>query len=285
MLTEAEYVEQQRQLGKRLHEHDGVWWSAPYLFYAKPAFQFRSFPPGTAKPRLTKSLLGYTHLVPDRRYANSTAEFMILEGEDLRQFSMARLRKEKRNQVRKGLRLCEVRPITSLEPCIEEIRQINISQAKRLMKHDTFGLPDTYYIEHEQEWKAAMRRRFDVGVNEWWGAFHEGMLVAYMETCQVENLRFGVVMKAHSDHLKLCATDAIYFTVLMHASRDLMCDSINHGEPMHESVNWFKQQFLFKRTVVFRFVSNEALHTAAKRLLRCKEVLRAHFQRFRSPNF
>jgi hypothetical protein len=204
MLTEAKYIEQQRRLGNRLHEHDGVWWREPYRFYAKPVFEFRSFPPKTAKPRLSKSFLGYSHQVPECRYANRILEYMILEGEDLRLFSLARLPTDRRNKVRKGLRLCTVRPITCLETCIEEVRQICISHAKRAAKDQTFPVPFTYYVEHEKEWKAEMLRRFAIGGNEWWGAFHQGGLVSYKIQYQVDNILIFYITKTHTDYLNLC---------------------------------------------------------------------------------
>lgn len=280
MLTEADYAEQRRQMGRTIHENDGVWWETTAPFYTKPAFEFRIVLPRQAKPRRSKSFLGYSHQVPDRRYANRILEYMILEGEDLRQFSMTRLRSEKRNQIRKGLKLCEVRLIPNLESCLDDVRQVNISQAKRLMEDDTFGLPFTYYIAHEDQWRSEMLKRFAMRGNQWWGAVHQGVLVAYMVTYQVEDVRFIQVMKTHTDHLKLCATDAIYFTVIEQASRDADCQRIINGGPAREGLNRFKEQFLFKRSEVFYFTSGAALHSAAKRILLCKELVRAQCQRF-----
>lgn len=279
MLTEAGLAEELRKLGRKVHEHNGVWWEMTSPFYTKPVSEFRPFLPGKARPDLLKSFLGYSHQVPERKYANRTLEFMILEGEDLRQFSMARLRSEKRNQVRKGLKLCEIRPIDDIDSWLEDIRQINISQARRMMDDDTFGLPYTHYIDHEQEWKADMRRHKSMLGHEWVGAFYQGSLAAYMITCQVENIRFIQVMKSHTDHLKLCATDAIYFTVLEKAGQTLDCDRIVNGGPGREGLNRFKEQFLFRRTEAFYYTSATGLHRMAKELLHGKNIMRAHLLR------
>jgi len=279
ILTEADYAEQRREMGRTIHENDGVWWETLAPFYTKPAFEFKSFLPKTAKPRWSKSFFGYSHQVPDRRYANRILEYMILEGEDLRHFSMASLRSEKRNQVRKGLKMCEVRPVLDLESCLEDLRQINIAQAKRLMEDETFCLPYTYYVEHEREWKSEMRRLFAMPGHDWWGAFHQGILVAYMVTCHVENIRLIQFMKTHTDHLRLCATDAIYFTALENACRDPDCHKIVNGAPAREGLNRFKAQFLFKPSEVFYFTSGAIFHNAAKRLLQHKDVLRARVLR------
>jgi hypothetical protein len=281
MLTEADLAEERRKIGRTVHLHDGVWWEAITSFYTKPVFEFRSFVPKQARPYWPKSFLGYSHQVPDRRQANRVLQFMILEGADLSQFSMARLRSEKRNQVRKGLRLCEVRPISDLESCLEEMRQINISQAKRLMEDGTFGFPHDYYVKHERQWKADIRKHAAMRGHEWWGAFHQGHLVAYMVTYQVEHIRFIQIMKTHTEHLKLCATDAIYFTVLEQVSRTGDCERIVNGGPAREGLNRFKEQFLFKPTEVFYYTPAEGLHRVVKKLLGGKDVLRAHWLRLR----
>jgi hypothetical protein len=278
-ITEAEYAQQRQQLGRAIHENHGVWWETTAPFYAKPAFDFRLILPRQARPRWHKSFLGYSHQVPTRAQANRTLEWMVLEGENLKQFSLGRLRSEKRNQIRKGLKLCEVRLIPDLEACLEDMRQINISQAQRLMADDTFGLPPTYYVSHQDKWRAELLKRFGLDGHEWWGAFHQGVLVAYLVTYQVESVRFFQVMKTHTEHLKLCATDAVYFRVLEQASRDADCLKIINGGPAREGLNRFKEQFLFKRSELFYFSSGAVLHRAAKRLLRRAEVARAHLQR------
>jgi len=281
MLTEADLAEERRKIGRSVHEHDGVWWETVSPFYTKPVFEFRSFLPKQATPYWPKSFLGYSHQVPDRRYANRVLQFMVLEGADLHQFSMARLRSEKRNQVRKGLKLCEVRRILDLESCLEEVRQINIAQARRLMEDGTFGFPHDYYVKHEQQWRADICKQAALRGHEWWGAFHQGRLVAYMVTYHVEHTQFMQIMKTHTECLKLCATDAVYFTVLEQASRAGDCERIVNGGPARESLNRFKEQFLFKPTEAFYYTPAAGLHRVAKRVLRGKDVLRAHWLRLR----
>ena len=275
MSLEAEYAAQRCFLGHTVHLHDGVWWETTGPFHTKPAFEFRCFPPGQAKPQWSRSFLGYSHQVLERSQANRVMEFMILEGEALRTFSMERLRCEKRSQVRKGFKLCEVRRITDIESCLEDLRQINISQAKRLMEDDTFALSDDYYTTHAQTWKEEMRKRIAMQGHTWWGAFHEGRLIAYMITCLVDTVLFIQVMKTHTDYLKLCATDAIYFTALEHARDTPECQRIVNGGPAREGLNRFKEQFLFRRTEIFYYTSLVRLHRMAKGLVHLKAIFRA----------
>jgi hypothetical protein len=246
VLTEAEYVQQQISLGHRIHEHDGVWWDEAFPFYCKPAFVFRAFDPGSAKPSLRHSLLGYSHQVATNAQGNRSVAFMELGGDNLRRFSLATVKNVKRNQVRKGLKSCETALIGDLERNLESARQINISQSIR--QADRFGAetPVSRYINEADQWCAQVRREFALRGREWWGSFAEGALVAYMVTYQVADVRIIEKVKSHSDYLRYCPVDALYFTVLEAASRNAECKRVICGQPQHPTLNHFKEQFLFE---------------------------------------
>lgn len=280
MLTEHDFADQARQLGREVHQHGGVWWEKHQIGYCKPAFEFRPFPPGQARPRFARSFLGYSHQVPDARLGTRVVEYMVLEGEDLKSFSMKSLRSEKRNQVRKGLKSCEVRLITDVEPVLEAMRQINVTQAERQMLTGRFGKPARYYTEQMEAWRAEIRRWFSLPGREWWGAFVNGELGAYMLTFQVETVRFIGLMKTHTDSLKLCLTDAIYFLVLESAAREESCRRIINGGPLRPSLDRYKEQFLFKRTPIPYYTAPVTLVRLGMRLLRLKEAARFKWQCF-----
>lgn len=246
MLTEDEYVQQQMSLGRRFHEHDGVWWQEIYPFYCKPVFIYTAFDPKSAMPKRRRSLLGYSHQVVTPEKGNRSVPFMVLEGEDLRQFSLARIKSVKRNQVRKGLKSCAIRLIDDLEPILESMRQINVSQSIR--QEGKFGAeaPVSRYIAQADQWRAQVRREFALCGREWWGAFVDGRLAAYMVTYQVDRLRVIEKVKSHTEHMKHCVVDALHYTVLEAASRELTCQRIIDGRPQHQSLNHYKEQFLFK---------------------------------------
>lgn len=274
MLTEKQFAEQARQLGHEVHLHQGVWWQKHQLGYYKPAFEFRPFPPGKARPRFSKAYLGFSHQVTDSGQASRMVEYMMLDGESLRSFSLDKIDGKKRNQVRKGLKSCELRRLTEVEPYLEDMRQISITQAKRQMETGSFGKPADYYTEHAGAWRAEIRRWFALPGREWLGAFVEGRLGAYMVTYKVENVRFIGVMKTHSDFMRFCLTDAIYFTVLNQARMDPGCVRIANGGPVRPSLDYYKEQFLFKCTPIPYYTAPVALSRLGMRLLRVKEALR-----------
>jgi hypothetical protein len=280
MLTIEQNAQQkQSNLGCKLHCFGGVWWERQQPFYAKPAFEFQSFAPGIARPDRTKGFLIYSHQVPSPDMGNRRVDWMMLEGEDLRQFSLARLRSEKRNQVRKGLKNCEVRIITDIEPHLDQALQINATQATRHMATGWFTRSSAYFARHTQAWKSETRLHFSLPGWQWVGAFVQGQLVAYMRTLQVADVLFIMSMKSHTEFLKLCASDAIYFTALEAAGHSNSVSRIVNGGPMRPSLDRFKEQFLFKRTSIPYFLSGEALLRLGTRLFRLKERIRVGLHR------
>lgn len=244
-MTEEEYALQLRELGREVHINDGVWWEKHHFGYCKPAYEFRSFRPGEAKPKFKRSFIGYSHPVPVPSDRVRTLRWMILDGEALGLFSLSSISGKKRNQVRKGLKNCEVRRLDDVERHLEEMRQINISQAERQMGIGDFGLPVRYYIDEAELWRRDTRRWFSLENREWWGAFVDGMLGAYMVTYQVESVRFIGVMKSHTQYLRNCVTDAIYFTVLELAGKDESCKMVVNGGPMRPVWIISKNSFCF----------------------------------------
>jgi hypothetical protein len=135
MLTELEYVEQLRQSGHKIHEHDGIFWEQTYPFYCRPAFIYRAFDRGTARPHPLKSLLGYSHQIIESNKATDYKTFMEIDREVLNDYSIPKLLPKKRSQVRQSLRNCEVKLITHMDDeLIERFRQINIEQSVRQEK-------------------------------------------------------------------------------------------------------------------------------------------------------
>ena len=108
MVTEETFAKEEKRLGKQVHLHDGVWWVRTAPLYCKPVHEFRAFPPKSARPHPLKALLGYSHQVPDPAQATRCIRMNVLQGEDLRSFSIERLSIKRRGKVRSGIRDCRV---------------------------------------------------------------------------------------------------------------------------------------------------------------------------------
>ena len=261
MLSEAEFAREQEKLGLRIHQNGGVWWEQVNRMYCKPAFEFQVLRPGTARPHLRHALLGYSHQVPEASLGNRTVRFMILEGDDLRGFDIPRLSVKKRNQVRKGLDQCEVRPLDEIESHLEQMRLINMSQAAR---QDRVDVPPEYYEQKAEAWRRQIRLYFSHAGYRWSGAFRDGTLIAYLSTLSVAGVTFVQVVKSHTDHLISCPVDALYYKALLGASRDPGCQMVVNGGPANRGLDHFKEQFLFRPRPFSYYTANEPVYVAAR---------------------
>lgn len=265
MLTEAQYVEQQRSLGRRIHGHDGTWWEETYPCYCKPAFIYKVLPRGV-RPARRHSWLGYGHLVARPEEGNRTLPMMALDRNRLEDFGLPKLPSKKRNNVRRALEKCAVAPLTDIEKHLERIRLINVSQAMRHEEQVGAQIPASRYVAEADSWRAQIRSSFALVGREWWGAFVGGELVAYLRTYQVDGVRVIQHAKVDADYYKFYPMDALYFTVLASAAADPVCRLVLNGRPMHPSLNHFKEQFLFA-AVAFPYYSTHAgLMELGKRL-------------------
>ncbi len=281
-VSEEEFVQEQLRKGIKGHLSEGVWWHEPFHFYSKPIFEFRAMPPGDTWPARSRSWLGFSHHVPEAHLGNRFMEYMILEGEELRRFDLDRIPGKKRNQVRKGLKSCEVRPIDDLVERLEDIRFIYISQSLRHTEHyDLPDTPPTFYSEHAELWR---KRELDLLMckgREVWGAFISGKLAAFLVTSQIENIRFIEKVKSHTDFLVYCPADALYYSVLKEASDTGDCQRVVNPGIRGEGLEHYKKQFLFKRTAVPIYLSRPQLYRAGEQMFKILQKFRMGFKRSR----
>lgn len=264
MLSTPQFVAQQRLLGRRIHEHDGVYWEEVYPFYCKPAFVHQAFDRGAARPARLRQLLGYSHQVRDSAQANRWLSMMVLDRHTLDGFHLHQLPQKKRNNVRRARERCEVRPITDLNSNLERLREINVAQALRQAQGAGSDTLPERYVREADDWRTQIRREFALDGREWWGAFVEGVLAAYLRTYQVEGIRIIQQTKADTAWLKFYPMDALYFDVLSRASADATCVRIVNGSPLHSSLNHYKEQFLFRAVAVPYYSSNARIVEWAK---------------------
>ena len=257
MLSIDEFVDQQKLLGRRIHKHDGVFWEEVYPFYCKPAFPYTQINRGEARPSHFRSLFGYSHQVLCSEDGNRVVNFMVLDRSRLDGFCIQKLPSRKRTYIRRALEQCEIQLITDIDQHIERMREINISQSLRQELGAGAETPTRRYIDEADGWRIQMRREFALKGREWWGAFVDCVLVAYLRTYQVEEIRVIQQTKADTEYFKFHPMDALYFTVISKAADDITCEYIMNGDPRHTSLNHFKEQFLF-RAVEYPFYSSNA---------------------------
>lgn len=249
MITVETFAREEQRLGKQVHFHDGVWWVKTAPFYFKPIHEFHPIAPKSAKPHPWRALMGYSHQVADPSQATRHLRCNILQGDDLRSFSLDRLLPPKRRIVRQGIKNCRVEHVIDVEPLLDEMKSINISQALRFEAADGKGdyLPAAYYEQQTAKWREDMLKIFRHPGHRFMGAFVEDKLAAYVDLIQIEDTWMFGAVKSSDDYLSYRPVDALYFTILTMASQCPECNRVvNGGGDERESLTRFKSQFLLK---------------------------------------
>jgi len=230
-----EFINQQIKAGYKIHFHQGVWWENVLPFYCKPALLYQEIIPRKSKPKLTASILGYSHCVPDKSHANKMWEVMILDSEKLKSFSIEKLSTNRRNLVRKGLKKVEVRKIIDIKSDLEDLQEICVSMAKR--------------TRHGKQSKSCIYNLFNLPGREWWGAYYKQRLVAYLYCYQIDDTIYLDAHKCHTDYLNKNTNDALLYTFILHCKSLSNCNRINFGDWNRErsGINEFKMKYGFEK--------------------------------------
>jgi hypothetical protein len=126
------YVEQELKAGCRAHYHQGVWWQSHFAGGCRPVLPFQQIVPGSSRPRLSKSMVGYNHLAPRDECSAGRAAFYLMRGPRLRAYSLDNLNDGKRRAILRAQRAgIVVARITSLEPLWEDLRALAMSANSR----------------------------------------------------------------------------------------------------------------------------------------------------------
>lgn len=247
MISEETFAREEKARGKPVHCHDGVWWVKQAPFYCKPIHEYRPFPPKSARPHPLKALVGFSHQVPDPAQATRFVRMNVLQGEDLRNFSLERIKSKRRNLVRMGMKQCRIEALTQSDALLEQMRQINIMQARKLESAGGGGsfLSSDYYDRHAARWREETQSLFRHPGHRFIGAFVGDALAAYVNLVQIEDTWLFGAVKSSSEYLARRPVDALYFTALTMASQCGDCKRVvNGGGDERQGLAHFKGEFL-----------------------------------------
>lgn len=256
MASEEIFAKEEAKLGKNIHFHDGVWWVQSAPFYCKPVNEFRPLRKKSAKPNFLKAMGGYSHQVCDDADATRSLAWNVLEGENLMQFSIERLNSKRRNIVRGGLRDCQVVEMRLDTVILEQMRQINISQAQRFIKIRNEGsfLPPDYYETHSEQWREGVQKLFSHSGHQFLGAFVNDNLAAYIDILKIEDTWLFGAVKSHYIYLKHHPVDALYYHILTMASKSNECKRVvNGGGNEPPSLTHFKEEYLLEKITKYYY--------------------------------
>lgn len=279
MISEETFAKEERRLGKQVHFHDGVWWISSAPFYFKPVHEYRPFARKSASPHPLKALLGYSHQVLDSAQATRYKRVNVLTGEDLKNYSLERLKGTRRRTVRVGTQNCRIEVLTRSKALLEQMRLINISNAKKFETTRSGGtyLPAEYYERNAAQWREGIQKIFSHQGHQFIGAFVGETLAAYIDLIQIEDTWMIGAVKSCDKYLQHRPVDALYFRILSMASQCGECKQVLNGGPEGEpeGLTHFKEQFLF-RPVALPYYSQTLLPIDWLRALKNKSTHRGH---------
>lgn len=281
-ISEKVFADAELERGKEVHLNDGVWWVKKAPFYYRPLNKMRIIEPRTAKPKFLKAFLGFSYRVESPVGRGYDLNFNMLSGENMKDYDLDKIPSKKRNQVRKGIKSCEVRLVEDITPLLPEMKTINILQAKRFDSMGEFQdyLPADYYETNEELWRKEMIANYSHPAHSFIGAFVDNALAAYIDLIQIEDCwEFGAV-KSHDDYFSFQPVDALYFHTLRAASRNPHCKYVINGggNSERESLTKFKMQFLLNPTTIhnytYSFVSGKAVSNIKELIKKAKRSFR-----------
>lgn len=246
-MTVEEFCEQEIRLGLRIHRNDGVWWRERAPFYYRPAYEFQEVVPDSATPSPRRALAGYVHVVPGGHHANAARSVMALDRRgDAAPYTISELTsRNTRNHIRRGLKECEIRRIDDLRAIIQELQAINIATRRRT----GVGLPEEYYVTSFNTWKRNMLALFDLPGREWWGAYQDGRLIAYIHAYLVGDVMTLNAAKSLTEALRFHPNDALVYSATEAWLNALKCRRIVYGDfaTQDPALNHFKKGFGYAR--------------------------------------
>lgn len=244
----AEYLKQEAGIRPAVHFHDGIWWRKTSPGGCQPLYALQEIVPGSARPNRFRSFIRYSHVVPATAAAQArrTRPRLIIQDEQLRNYSLEGIADRKRRQAINKAARCGVTIdlIRDLEPHRRDLHEIYMSNAMR----NRHGLPEQWYLDHEEEWWRDLAREFSLAGREWFGAFQGGKLVSFLYVSLVEDTAIMRVAKANKEHLVSDPNDLLWFEMILHYQKIPACRRIDAGWAIHvpPTIDWRKRSLGFE---------------------------------------
>lgn len=208
------YLGRSRALGNfsiPFEDGSGNWWYAVKPGLCWPADCFAPIDAGRARPRITRSFLGYQHVVPAAAQANS--QLVINAITDLAAYSEAAVDSKRRNSVRKGFRSCTLEVLTAAHA--ETFEQCRITW-KELTERTGWK-----HAVEPREFEATWRAMLDCpGVSIIVGREQtSGQVAGFLVTKIIGDTAYVDTIASRTEFLKYNVNDAVMYAFLVNARR------------------------------------------------------------------
>jgi len=124
-----EYADYEGGNGTKLIKIDQVWWRAVRPFFLRPLFPFQRLARDKANPPFLSCLFGYQHPVIEGEPSNSYINIIVFD--QIHDYSLDALKKEKRYKIKKGLQNLTVKRIEDYREFVDEGFRVYMSFFER----------------------------------------------------------------------------------------------------------------------------------------------------------
>jgi hypothetical protein len=206
-----EYADYEGSSGTRLVKVDGVWWRAVRPFFYRPLFPFQRLAPEKVKPPFMSRLFGYQYpVIEGRGPANSYLNIIVFD--DIHDYSLDTLKKEKRYKIKKALKNLSVRRIDDYDEFIEggyPVYQAFFHRTKYKWKNDRI------YRQAYMNWAKNVFRFPQIVIH---GAYLQGELSAITISYLVEDVIIDAVFFSTTEALKMGSSEASWHVIREYAA-------------------------------------------------------------------
>ena len=204
ILSEEELARRQGAVEDKVHFHRGVWWRQARLFFWMPCHTHSRVDHRESWPHPLRALAGFMHLAAPGTPSNGIYRAIIRE--DLTNYTIRSLSKDRRYFVRKALGHLNVRQVKNLHELITDGYEVYVSWRQRVQ----WGRDKSERAVFE----AWMRRDFRQPKCFVLGAYSGNKLIAFMLPKVVGNAAMLSYVASHSDFLKYFPNDALFHAFL-----------------------------------------------------------------------
>lgn len=278
-----EYADYEGGNGTKLIKIDDVWWRSVRPFFYRPLLPYQRLAPEKVKPPLLSRLFGYQHPVIEGVPANSYINIIVFD--NIHDYSIDGLKKEKRYKIKKGLKNLTIKRISDYQEFVDEGYKVYVSFFKRTQYE---WKSDRVHYNGYLKWAKNVFRFPQIVI---YGVYLNGELSAINLAYLVEDVIFDAAFFSTTEALKKGSSEVTWHAVREDASQVRDARYIYEG-PLSDKRSLDDSKILrgckihclpayYSINPISRFILKTVCKTAHARLLGLDEqqVEKAYYQK------
>lgn len=229
-------------MGHKVRKHGGVYWfnAHPHIYMSFPFDHLLS--PDAIDLKVILESDGWAARFPCD-LAEGRASYRIIA--DQPDYDLMSLSGKARNQTRRGLENCEVRPVD-----FQELLTHGMPLNRETLERQGRSIPATF----ESHWKQYYKHAALSDGAQAWGVFVENNLAAYLIAFVMDDVAHILIMRSSRSYLKQYPNNALLYSYLNHMLKDGKVKEVSIGlesiQTGMDSLDHFKEGMGFRKEPV-----------------------------------